>query len=94
MAVFTVFSPQYSSFSTATTVTIAGRTIAPHGAVLSRRVAAYNDNNTLFPLSITQSDPADGTFSMSVNGYAETLYTVICKGENGEQDVVYSLVKE
>jgi hypothetical protein len=90
LSVFFLHPTNYASPSTETYQTVAGRTMAPHGAIIYRRLAVYLDNNTLEPIAIMESVPPLGEFSVTVGGLAITKYTVVCKGELGEQDKIYS----
>lgn len=93
MAVFWIFENfDTSSFCTAdVTVTCSGTVKAPHGAALRRRIYIYRDGDhqSLY-VATTVSDPVTGNFSVQVPGHAASEFTVLCKGDIGENDVVVS----
>lgn len=78
-----------SFFTAPTTVTCAGTVKAPHGAALRRRIYIYRDQDHQSSyVATTVSDPITGTFSVQVPGHAASEFTVICKGDIGENDSI------
>jgi len=71
-------------------VTCAGRVLAPHGAAISRFIAAYIDGDPFTVVGWGNSSPDDGMFSFQVPGWDESEFTVIAKGLYGENDTVYA----
>jgi hypothetical protein len=71
-----------------TTVTCAGVVRAPNGAVIQRKIVVYQDNNPYEVIAVAESSQATGEFSVTFGGHAAQDFTVVAKGEYGENDEV------
>lgn len=71
-------------------VTCSGTVKAPHGAAIQRKVVVYFDNNPYEVVGISESSPITGEFSITLDGHAGQEFTVIAKGEYGENDEIVS----
>ena len=91
MATFWILEPAYifSFLAGNVTVTCSGTVKAPHGAALRRRIYIYRDQDHQSSyVATTVSDPTTGNFSVQVPGHAASEFTVICKGDIGENDEI------
>jgi len=90
MASIAIENKDYQWVVSNKTVTCAGTVKAPHGASIVRKVVAFADNNPNVVLAITESARTYGTFSMTLSGHNTTEFTIVAKGEYGENDSVYA----
>lgn len=88
MASFFDIETRQLNVSTDNYITCAGTVRAPHGAAIRRRVVAYLDNDPTRILAQTESTLPTATFSMQLPGFDWTEYTIVVKGERGENDEV------
>jgi hypothetical protein len=73
-------------------VNCAGTVRAPHGAGIQRKIIVTPDNNPYEILTVAESSIPTGSFSFQILGHETAEFTVIVKGEYGENDSVYANV--
>lgn len=89
MSTFFEIDDNAADISPALYVTCAGTVKAPHGAGIVRLVVAYRDGDPTVVVGFTRSTLPNGDFSMLLPGHDTAEFTVIAKGERGENDTVY-----